>query len=88
MKLETGKLNQAAGKRRKRRLGRRLNHSRPEGLEVPRPAGRGMPDPGGSADNQASGNRRERLRRSRSPQGRTACREASAVNAWSGTTGR
>ena len=43
-------MNQAAGKRRKRRLGRRLNHSRPEGQEVLSPAGRGMSDPGGSAD--------------------------------------
>jgi hypothetical protein len=42
----------------KRRLGRRLNHSRPEGQEVLSPAGRGMSDPGGSADKR---------RRSRSP---------------------
>jgi hypothetical protein len=47
--------NQAARKRRKRRLGRRLNHSRPRdcgGQEVLSPAGRGMSDPGGSADNR------------------------------------
>jgi hypothetical protein len=34
----------------KRRLGRRLNHSRPDGREVLSPAGRGMPGRGRPAD--------------------------------------
>ena len=68
---DIGYRNQAARKRRKRRLGRRLNHSGPECQEVLSPAGRGMSDPGGSADKR---------RRSRSPlRGGTALRAQSAV---------
>ena len=46
-------VSQARGYERKRRVGTRLNHSRPQDREVPSPAGRGMPDPGGSADNRS-----------------------------------
>jgi hypothetical protein len=53
-------MNQAAGKRCKRRLGRRLNHSRPRdcgGQEVLSPAGQGMPGRGRPADKRRLGRR-------------------------------
>ena len=65
--------NQTPGRVCKRRLGRRLNHSRPKGREVLSPTGRGMPGLGIPAD--------KRLRLCRCPKGDAASREGSGINA-------